>query len=746
MRIETAAHVALLAVALGGATGCANRAARPLVPSERATAPSTAVSDDAFAGALHDLLVSEPGSHERAERLAGVEAKQMDRAATRFRAHAAQRGTAATLGGLSLIHTGELTQGLLGASGPDALVGSVRDISGRGDEGEARALYEILAKIGADAVKADARQHLDALQAWTKDAVASGGSVASASGLAHVAVRRRLLEPSQVALDEAVAATTTWFNRTRELERTVKATHQQPPREEMIAAWRGFQTAPALLVSLYLHDANAAKAVAALDALPDARPLLEKSVPDLAAALDAVADAPDSSRWLDVVHALRPLAHGNPQAEEDDFADDREVFRSAELGAALEAYRLDPSTPEAAVIVAAYLADLGMAEAAPAIVYEAAKAHPDARTLGVALSITLTSLSEQAQVGDVDGARRAFHAAQPLLAIADQHASVRPRPSSAVVRAVMGEIELGEGHLDAARALLKASVAEEKSGQVLLTLAKIDWRDKQVAAAEDGLKQALQAPDVTRNHALRAEVLVTESDILREQGDTNGARSALVDALRDLTQARAGQADDRMRAAIERALAKVLDRFGASQPASRALERAYDAAPRDKQQIAQTVFQIIGRAFVHGDLAAARDGLARGVAADLEMDDLVYFALWVRLLERQQHSADASPAVDHIFASAQEDPRWIGRLAQFGLGKLKASELAAAAKTPSQQVEALFYSTMDKRASGDTSGIEEALKQVVGGTGVGLEEVSLARDLLNASHYAGPLPPDVAIP
>jgi tetratricopeptide (TPR) repeat protein len=745
MRIESAAHAALLAVALAGATGCANRAARPLVPSERATAPSNSVSDDAFAGAVHDLLVSEPGSHERTQRLAGVEAKQMDRAANRFRAHSPQRGMAAALGGLSLLHTGELTQGLLGPSGADALAGSVRELAGRGDEGEARALYEILANIATDPVKGDAHQHLEAIQTWTKDAVAAGGSVAAASGLAHVAVRRRLLEPSQAALDDAVAATTDWFKKAIALEVAVKAQHTQAPREEMYAAWRGFQTAPSILVSIYLHDADAVKAVAALDKA-DARPFLEKSMPDLVTALDAVADAPDASRWLDLVHALRPLTHPSGPPGEDDFADDREVFRAAELGAALEAYRLDPSTPEAAVIVAAYLADLGMAEAAPAIIYEAAKAHPDARTMGVALSITLTSLSEQAQAGDVEGARRAFRAAQPLLAVADSHAMVRPRPSGAVVRAVMGEIELGEGHLDAARALLKASVAEEKSGQVLLTLAKIDWHDKQVAAAQEGLRQALQAPDVARNHALRAEVLVTASDIAREQGDTNAARTALVDALRDLTQARAAQPDDRMRASIERALAKVLDRFGASQPATRALERAYDAAPRDKQQVAQTVFQIIGRAFVHGDLAAARDGLSRGISAELETDDLVYFALWVRLLERQQHSAEPSPVIDHIFASAQDDPRWIGRLAQFGLGKLKAADLPAAAKTPSQQVEALFYTTMNKRASGDTSGVDDALKQVVGGTGVGLEEVSIARDLLNASHYAGPLPPDVAIP
>ena len=92
---------------------------------------------------------------------------------------------------------------------------------------------------------------------------------------------------------------------------------------------------------------------------------------------------------------------------------------------------------------------------------------------------------------------------------------------------------------------------------------------------------------------------------------------------------------------------------------------------------------------------------------------------------------------------AAATPRRRGR----GRGRARARQAApAAAKTPSQQVEALFYSTMDKRASGDTSGVDDALKQVVGGTGVGLEEVTIARDLLNSSHYAGPLPPDVAIP
>src|SRR5258705_7653454 len=96
-------------------------------------------------------------------------------------------------------------------------------------------------------------------------------------------------------------------------------------------------------------------------------------------------------------------------------------------------------------------------------------------------------------------------------------------------------------------------------------------------------------------------------------------------------------ADGDDRARVERVLARVLDRFGAVQPAQRALERAFEAAPRDKRQAAATVGLLVGRAFVRGDLKGARDGLARGIAADLEAEDLVYYALWVRLLERQLH-------------------------------------------------------------------------------------------------------------
>ena len=199
----------------------------------------------------------------------------------------------------------------------------------------------------------------------------------------------------------------------------------------------------------------------------------------------------------------------------------------------------------------------------------------------------------------------------------------------------MGEIELREGRIDDARALLKQSADEEKSGGVLLSLARIEWRDGQTQSALGHLRDALVAHDASQDPALRGEVLLTISDVTRDKGDVAASRTPLTEALKGLVQSRnEHEGDARARARVERALARVLDRFGAIQPAQRALERAYAAAPGDKHQATQTIELLVGRAFVRADLPTAREGLQRAVAADLDDDDLVYFALWVRLLER----------------------------------------------------------------------------------------------------------------
>jgi hypothetical protein len=701
------------------------------------------VSDEAFAAALHDLLLSAPGSSERATRLNAVEARQMARAAQRFKSHVGQRGVAAVTGALYLVHVGEPMDKGLGPHGVEALAAAARELSIRGDEGRARAIYDLL--VVAAPEREEVRSHLQALDAWMKSAVPTGGIVAAAGALERVAVRRRLLEPSTPALADAARTTAEWVQRAIVLRDKFRKTRVQPAREEGAEAWRALETGPVVLASLYLRDGDIAGAVAALDRA-QVRDLLEAERPPFAAVLEAAAQEKTAARCVDLLSQLRSLVGREPARGEEEFQDDRDLFGAAAFAVAAECYRLDPTVPQVALTLVVALDELGMAEATPTILLEAMRAHPEAELGGQALALSLAAMASEEEAGDADAARRAFQAAQPLLAIASQKAlSGKVHPSAARLRAAMGEIELREGRIDRARLLLKQSAEEERSGSVLFSLAKIEWRDGQTQIALEHLRAGLSAQDSAQDPALRGEILLLTSDITRTKGDVAAARASLTEALKVLVQARNAKNSD-SRARVERGLARVLDRFGALQPAQRALERAYAAAPGDKHQAAQTIELVIGRAFVRGDLEAARDGLQRALGADLDGDDLVYFALWVRLLERQLHApTDGSP--DRVFASIADDARWIATLARFGEGKLKGSEVVARASTPIQKYEALFYAAIDRRAYGDTKGGDELLRQVVAGTGLELSEVSLARDILDPSRsQIGGLPADVAIP
>lgn len=728
--------------------GCAARggAGSGAAHAERVGPAVAEVGDDGFAAAVHDLLVSDPGTPERATRLRAVESRQMARADARFRAHAGDRGLAAVSGGLYMVRVGEAAQGLLGARGPEALRAAAHELSVKGDEGRARALYDLLLQVSPEAERPDVRAHIDAIDRWTRDAVAEGGPVASAGGVERVQAHRRLLEPSREALSDASDATTEWIRRAIALRDKFRKNRVQPPREEGAEAWRALETGPVVLAALYLHDGDAAGALAAVDKA-QSRELLESERPQFAAALEAAAQETSVDRCIDLLHQLRPLAGRQPSHDDEDFVDDRDLFGAAAFGVARECYRLDPTVPEVALTLGVALEELGMAEATPAVLNDAVRAHPEVRVLSEALALSLDAMASEEDAGDPDAARRAFRAAQPVLAIAsDRIVAGKVHPSAARVRAAMGEIELREGRIDDARTYFEQSVADEKTGSVLLALARIEWRDGKTQAALGHLRDALEAGDATHDPALRGEILLTISDVTRDKGDVAAARTPLTDALKELVQSRNVQDAD-ARARVERVLSRVLDRFGAAQPAQRALERAYAAAPGDKRQVTQTVELVVGRAFVRGDLAAAREGLQRALAADLDDSDLVYFALWVRLLERQLH-APTDGAAERVFASVPEDGRWVATLARFGEGKLKGDELIARATTPIQKYEALFYDAMDHRAAGDTKGGDDLLRQVVTGMGLELSEVTLARDILDSgkTQLGGPLPPDVQVP
>ena len=731
-RLASLFFVAMTIAACGPARG---RYGRPVHSAERATVAGTEVSDEAFAGAVRDLLASEPNSKERALRLQGVVGRQMTRVATRFKSKERERAVSSFAGAMYLVHAGELTNEMLGSHGYEALRSASDEFSKRGDEGRARASYEMLSRVAPPAEKTDIKAHLDAIGAWTRD-TAGGGVMQTAGALEAAAVQRHLLEPSKEARDEAVAKTMDFIDKAAAVRTARRARGTQVSREEGLEAVRALETGATVLAAIHLRSADAQGALSAIDKVK------EVARPELLRALEAVVEKPESDKWLDLARMLRPPPR-QQHSEEEDFGRDAELLRVASFASAAEAYRLDTTSPEPAAFVAAMLVDLGMGEAAPAILADAVKAQKDPRIVGVALAITMQAMGRALESDEADSVRRTFKAAQPILLAADTAKKVQPGPAR--VYGMMGEIEMREGRLEDSRKLLTAATDREKTGNVLLSLARLDWHDGQAKTAEARIKEALAADDVAKDPALRGEVLLLQSDITREAGDANGARKPLSDALRDLAKARgAAEGDDRAR--IERLIARALDRFGAGPSANKALERALEAAPRDKRQAAATIGQIVGRAFVKNDLAAARDGLGRGLSAELPREDIVYYAIWVRVLERQLKSSGESTA-DKVLAEASADPRWIGRVASFGAGKLKAADLVAAAQTPTQKTEALFYTAMDKRIAGDAKGADDALKQVVSSPGLDLMEVALARELLSGprAQIGGPVP-EVGLP
>ncbi len=516
----------LAASSLVGLTGCGARGGvrGPALHGERGPAENQ-VSDDGFAAAVHDLLVTDPGTPERAVRLRAVESRQMTRASERFKAHAGERGLGAVNGGLYLLRAGEPVQGIFGPEGPDALKGAARELALKGDEGRARAVYDLWSAIAPDADKADIRAHIDALDAWTRQAVTSGGPVASAGGLERVAVHRRMLEPTKEALADAANATSDWIANAVVLRDKFRKNRVQPPREEGAEAWRALETGPAVLAAIYLRDGDAAGALAAIDRA-QARELLTAERPAFATALEAAAQEPSVDRCIDLLHQLRPMTGREATRESEDFADDRDVFGAAAFGMAAECYRLDPTVPEVALTLGVGLAELGMAEATPAVLVDALRAHPEVRLASEALSVARDVVAAEEDSGDPDAARRAYHAAQPLLTLAgDAGLAGKVQPSPARIRAIMGEIELREGRIDDARTLFTQSASEEKLGGVLLSLARIEWRDGHAPAALDHLRDAVSAHDVSRDPALRGEILLTISDVTHDQGDAAAART-----------------------------------------------------------------------------------------------------------------------------------------------------------------------------------------------------------------------------
>jgi tetratricopeptide (TPR) repeat protein len=735
--------LALLAGVLAISTGCAlSTTPPPLPPPPRPPAGPVqpeAVGEEAFARSVEALFRQDQPTAQRQSLLAGVVQRQMAHAVERLKARHTDRGLATVLGGLYLIRTGEYRPEMLQGPGEEALALAAAVVASSGDEGRAQALYGLHQGVLPEQhpARRDLQEHLDALQRWISEQSEKPGiGPAEAAGMRQRrAVARSLLEPTEEALRDARAAIQQWVDAGLVFQSQYRAAPRAPMRrEEMVEGVRSISSGAATLTALLLRHGDIGAAAQSLDLAP----FRQVAPQGLAQRLNAAAREDDPDAWRELLDLLV-----RAQDRDEETSVDRTLVQAAAFRVAADLYRRDPGSVDIALYLATALAAHGMPEVAPVVLTEPARKHPDARVLSQAIELVAGSMLREEESDDPASARRTFAASAALLELADQPSlKGRVRPSPARVRLMAAGIEARSGELMAAREQLTASARDEPTAEAWRALAEIARQLGSPKNALEHLTQLGNSPEAQRDPLVRADALLLASDLQRDLGAREKAREEALKAYQLVLGARqANSGGPANLARAERLLARVLDRLDDSAGAARASERALLLARGDARQFAVTALETMARAYVSRDLKLARKVGQDTFGVQLRDDELVYVALWLQTLERELGARPDGTAVK-LLDSVEQGTRWSGRLASWAQGKLSSEALSAAARTPGQRTEALFYRALAQRAAGKTSDAEAGLREVVKAPTLDLMEAQIARDLLagNDRKLPGPLP------
>ncbi len=651
-------------------------------------------------------------------------------------------------GAFLLARTGEFRLEMV-AGGDAALSSAIAVVAPRGDEGRAAAFMTMRNSLLQPGVPArrDNEEHLAALRTWMRDTRKRGGMEALGSEQ-RVQTIRSIVEPGPESMKAARDATMRWIDQALKMNEDRKVGALRPRREDLLEAFRAFRSGAETLVALYLRHGDAAGALAEIERTA-ARKI---TPPSLYERLDRAASGGDAAAWRDLLAWLwspeRKDSPGPPGIEADpELAVDPNLLRAAQLGTAVEAYRLDPTGADVSVVLANLLVVHGLPEAAPLVLADGTVTHPTSTLLSRALTMILQIILREESADDIKTARRVYAASEPLLSLASKPEwRGKVQPGVARLRLAMGTIETRAGNLAAAKALLENSASMEPSVEALVTLAAIERQAGKPEAALAQLTRALATPEAKQNPLSAGEAQLNAYELHQDMGAADKAKAALVSALNVTLEARKRANNAVTKGHAERLLARVLFRFSDAAGAARATERAFVAAGQDKRELSATVLEAAQRAFLKKDVTAARAAVNRGLAGELPDDDLVYAALWLLFTERETKARSDGTAT-RALASIKDNGRWPSRLAGWGLGRIKETDLHAAARTMGQKTEASFYTALGRKVAGDGAA-DKALAEVAKSPAIDLVEVQLARDLLAgpARFTNGPTPAGVSIP
>ncbi|MCC6217642.1 MAG: hypothetical protein IT376_22480 [Polyangiaceae bacterium] len=688
----------------------------PSAPGDAAPVAPVAVSDAAFSVSAQQVLSAGERTPQRTNLLAGVVRRQLVRAASRFETGGSAAGLAALTGAFYLVREGELHPSML-EGGQVALREGAHEVARQGDEGRARALYGMLrGLLPAGPERDDIDGHLRALAEWRSE---RSDRMSALGAEQRAAVARSLLDPQGEIVAGARDATVRWLRGAARYEQDGAPVRTPDERDDAIEAYRALRAGGASLVALHLRHGDAAAAAQALETAG-----LAGSVPPGLLDRLARAGADDPRAWVDLFRLFDAATH--PETPETSM--EPELARAAAWGAALELHRSAPNDFRAAAPLAALLPSLGLAEAAPLVLANALGPQTTAEELAFALALVLDAMVNEDAIGQLDAARRTYSAALRLLEAARENSRVGAvRPSAARVTYAMGALETRAGELARALPLVEDAVRREPTAEGYQLLSGIQRQRGDFAGARRSLELVIQMSRRGGDAPGEAEAWLVLFEVAREAGQPPDAASALAMALARALDARQLARSGAEQARAERLLARVLDAYGERSGAARATERALTASAGDARQLTATLLDASRRALAARDLEAARAMLRRAREAGLAAEDLVYVALWLRLVEVAS-GAPPDGAVDDALASIQDATGWPAKLAAWGRGRATDAELSAGARTLVERTEAAFYVALHLPSSPWPA--VAALEPVARSTAIDLVEVMVARDLI----------------
>ncbi len=692
------------------------------------------IEDRDFAEHLHTLLKGASPDQKGAALRLGVVKQQLSHASARFDRGAEDRGMKSVLGAFYLLRQGDPSTPLVDASTARAIDGAIRRVSARGDLGKARALYNLVlsAKKAGNlpGPSAEVEGHIADLDRWVTD-TRKGSPIEKAGEAERAAVSRVLVDPSKIALDDASSSISAWIDLGIEHNIAFRQTGRRPTQEEAIESTRALESGSATLVALYLRLGDLESALAQIEA-SSVRRVID---PDFYRILKTASQSNDARAWKTVFAELDRQTNDKVGGE---IGVDEELLDAAFFNVALEAYRRDSSDLPSAFELSRSLVTYGMSEAVPLVLADALGDSPKLTDVTAAAHWVSAALEADAGAGDYAATARTIAASTRFVAVAQK--SAEKTGSLAPLRYQMASIQIHAGDLDAAKAVLDIATKEAPSAQGLQMSALVE---RQLGNAAKALELAGRASDFRGADPLEvADASLLIFEIERESGRKDQAATALERALRSTLKARTQQSTAQYRVRVERTLGRVLRGYGETAGAGRAFDRALDQVSGDRSLIGGTVLRAMSFCVLTNDPIRARLVLKKGREAGADQDDLVYAAIWLMLIEKQSHvSSDGS--TNEILENAQASPAWIGRLAAWSLGKLGDAELATAAQTAPNKVEAAFYVAMKKRAAGARD--DATLKAVAKSPVVDLLEVDLARELTTEPLKLA-LPRGVSIP